>query len=781
MRDLFGEPLPPQHRPPDEPEAGPRRYAQVALEQGLEKPDGLTYLVPAKMALRVGDRVMVPLGRRNRPVGGYVLSISDTCELDPGKLKPIAARDAATVNLADDLVDLAKWISRYYCTPLGIVLGSVLPAAVKKGTGLVNRTYVQLHDPIAPSAVESVIETHRLRQRQADVLREAIKLAEAKRLPILPKALADAAGAKSVSPVKQLVAKGLLSEVVKREVQAIWAEHARQPVSPIQLNDEQKRAVAAITETAGQFAVHLLHGVTGSGKTEVYIRAIEPFVEAGKRAIVLVPEIALTPQTVGRFIGRFKNVAVLHSGLTAAQRHEQWALIESGWAQVVVGARSAVFAPMEDLGIIIVDEEHDNSYKQDQAPRYHARDVAIKRAQMRQATVVLGSATPSLESFYNAKVRRSYNLVSLPNRVRDIPLPRVQIVDLMRDRKIRDNVSSGGGLLSRALEQALRRTFDAGQQAMLLLNRRGYANYIACPDQRCGWVMSCNHCDVQMVYHLNKNLPTGGVVRCHYCSFENLLPSSCPTCGKNVTVFGLGTQRVEREIEKRFADIKFVRMDSDAMRTAKDYERALSAFGRGELQLLIGTQMIAKGLDFPNVKLVGVISADTALSLPDFRASERAFQLVCQVAGRSGRSDGGGVVIVQTFTPDHPAIELAAKHDYLTFAHQELEMRQHAHLPPITRMARIVCRDMNHERAQQAGQQIAEALRTAAAEAAPDAEVIGPMPAPIARIGDYFREQVEVMAPDAARLQAVLVKVRAWGHLRSDTHMAVDVDPVTLL
>jgi len=762
----------------------PRRFAQVALERGLEKPGGLTYIVPDELAdVKVGDRVLVPLGKRDQTVGGYILEINDTTDVPVKKLKPLAARDRNVINLTDDLLELARWISRYYCCPLGMVFATMLPAAVKRGTGLVRKKYVDLHDPIASAALESIVHEHSLRGKQADVLGTALELSRLKKLPIDPKTLAHQAGAKSTSPVTHLIEKGLLKEVVKTEVRAVWAQHATDTPPTITLNDDQQRALDTINQTLDDdFAVHVLHGVTGSGKTEVYIRAIERAIELGQRAIVLVPEIALTPQTAARFISRFKHVAILHSGLTAAQRHQQWGLIRDGWARVVVGARSAIFAPLDNLGLIIVDEEHDSSYKQDQLPRYHARDVAVMRAHKLGATVVLGSATPSLESYHNCK-QDKYTLTSMPNRVSTLPMPPVELIDMMDERRKRYEYTGRGGvhLLSVRLEKSLQKVFKEGDQAMLLLNRRGFANYIACPDHRCGWVMTCEFCAANMVYHKEPTVPGGAIVRCHYCGFENRVHKDCPTCGKKVTIFGLGTQRVEDEIARKFPDVTMRRMDSDVMRTATDYQKILDAFAEGEIQLLVGTQMIAKGLDFPNVRLVGVISADTSLSLPDFRSAERTFQLVCQVAGRSGRSTGGGRVLVQTFEPDHPVIQLAAQHDYIAFADQELEHRTRAGLPPVTRMARIVVRDEKLEKAEADAQELASVLRRANDAHQLGARVHTPMPAPIARIGGYHRMQIEIKADHARIIQQLLASVREAGMLVSDAHTAVDVDPISLL
>jgi len=804
----------------DQPRTAPTtgRFAQVALEQGLEAPEGLTYAVPEELAdLKPGDRVLVPLGKGNRTVSGYVLSLADRTELDPEKIKPIAARERESINLPDPLIELARWISSYYCCPLGMVFATMLPAAVKKGTGTVQRSLVDLADPIAADALPSIIKQHKLPPKQQAVLGKALELALLGKLPIEDKALADLAGTRSAAPVKGLVEKGLLKRVEKQVVKAVWdlAQHAPAPASEgaagLPLTADQDHALERIIAALGSgFHVDLLHGVTGSGKTEVYIRAIEQVVAHDRVALVLVPEISLTPQTVSRFLGRFDRVAVLHSGLTAAQRHEQWLLIRDGWAQVIVGARSAVFAPTEKLGLIIVDEEHDTSYKQDQAPRYHGRDVAIKRAQMAGIPIVLGSATPSLESYYNAlpseaTERRSdgategvegrgpgaggagrgtgrYRLLEMPCRVLDRTMPKVEIVDLLRDQRVRRNVGSRGvHLLTRPLEAALRHTFEQEGQAMLLLNRRGYANYIACPDHQCGWIMNCDYCDAAMVYHKDQRVPAGGLVRCHYCSFENRLPAQCPVCGKKVVTFGLGTQRVEEEIERKLPGVRLLRMDSDAMRTGRDYHRSLEAFRRHEVDLLVGTQMIAKGLDFANVRLVGVISADTALNLPDFRATERTFQLVAQVAGRSGRAEHAGRVIVQTFTPDHPAIRLAADHDYAGFATSELEHRRQLRLPPVTRMARLVLRHRDLEKVEEEAKRTGEQLVRLNEELGLHVRIIGPIPPPISRIGGYHRMQIELIAASAGRLQRLIAAGREAGILRSNAHMAVDIDPVSLL
>lgn len=789
-------------------------FARVALERSIDSGEGgFTYAVPAALAdLAVGDRVTVPLGRGNKPASGVVVELMDQADAKIKRVKPITSRERSASSLPDDLVTLAKWISGYYCCPLGMTFGSLLPAAVKHATGTRQRQQVRLKPE---TDIQALPKLTKLQRATVD----AALAHTAADGWIDPKALADAAGAKSTSSVKQLLDKGLLDSRQQSRIVSdldLRAQKAAPAVAkpPPKLTPAQAHAVERLSASLGQgFGVSLLHGITGSGKTEVYLRAIEalfarsmktetkveseseshphpkpdphPEPKSGGGVIVLVPEIALTPQTVGRFLARFADaagggeVAVLHSGLTAAQRHAQWQRIRDGKARVVVGARSAIFAPLPKVGLIIVDEEHESSYKQDQLPRYHARDVAIKRAQLAGCPVILGSATPSLESYHNAKAG-NFQLLELPDRVPGAVLPKVEIVDLAQERQERKGVH----LLSNRLENAIKQNLAAGGQAILLLNRRGYANYIACPDHRCGWMMRCDHCDVTMVYHRNAALPTGGVVRCHHCNAEQLLAQICPDSGHKVTIFGLGTQRVEEEIFRKFPDAKLARMDADAMRTAKDYQVTLDAFARGETDLLLGTQMIAKGLDVANVRLVGVVSADTSLNFPDFRASERTFQLIAQVAGRAGRGEHRGKVIVQSFNPDDPAIQLASAHDYVTFATNELVTRTETGLPPVGRMARIVLRDTDDLANKKRAHELARALHQANEQLRLNVRLRGPSVCPIARLADHHRQHIELIASPpqgATSIQKLLTALRNTGQLISDTHTAIDVDPVALL
>jgi len=860
----------------EKPVAATGRFVRIVPERGIDAPQGLTYAIPPGLEdLQVGERIRAPLGRSGRAVEGWVVEIlPDGAELGVAleRIKPLLGRagrksrskaaanarslTAPGTRFPPSLMQLTTWIAQYYCCPIGTVLATMVPAAVRRERG--SRAIVLLAR--AADAPGEVVEGLKSSARKAW---EQIAALPSVEFPARPDALVARLRLRNRGALNRLVEAELLTPVQRSEVRAAGGrfeseeaieEAARQRIT---LSAAQRTVGDAIVESLGAFHVHLLRGVTGSGKTEVYLRVLERVIERGQGAIVLVPEISLTPQTAARFIARFRDrpevgVAVLHSGLSASQRHDQWARIATGRARIVVGARSAVFAPFPDapekpgalprstLGLIVVDEEHDHSYKQDSAPRYHARDVALRRAQIEGLPVLLGSATPSLESWHNSLTRAEggaarFSLHELPERVGGGRLPRVKIVDLVEEERRRASGPpdpSGSRRLRSigpTLEGEIRRTIEApgGGQIILLLNRRGYASYICCPDQRCGWFMTCEHCDVTVVFHRVKGPGTGdrasagrdlgpgtrhqestrsllSIVRCHHCLAEQKLPAVCPVCSKRVNTFGFGTQRLEEEIEAVFPSLRMghnvLRLDSDVMQRASDYLDALERFRRGEVRVLLGTQMIAKGLDFPGVELIGVINADTALNLPDFRASERTFQLVSQVAGRAGRSEKTGRiarVIVQSLSPRTPAITLAAAHDYPGFARQEMEVRRSAGLPPIGRMARIVCRDKDGAKAEaraaelvfalrefsEAGKSLAASMkRQRQGQTNPAAlRIRGPMPCPISRIAGRYRYAVEIMAPSPGPIQAALADLRRRGLVKSDEKTEVDVDPLALL
>jgi primosomal protein N' (replication factor Y) (superfamily II helicase) len=767
---------------PSAPHTGP--FASVALERGIDH--ALDYHIPSALCARIqiGQRVRVPLGRNNRPARGYVVAIRPVAEHP--KTKDILAIEDSRTLLSAKMLDLARWISRYYVTPLGMVIQTVIPSAVKKKKGLGHLKMVRLLLPRQDA--QAILEKTKAAKRRA-ILARLLNLADGESIELLR--LSSEAGA-TAATVRKLVKTGLISITDEPDLPGLTAglPRGRADEIDLKLNPEQQTVFdQLLPRMDGGFSVTLLHGVTGSGKTEVYLQCIRRVIASGRQALVLVPEIALTPQTVRRFEARFERVAILHSGLGQSDRHRYWQQIAAGVADVVVGARSAVFAPLPRLGVIVVDEEHDSSYKQDSAPRYHGRDVAVKRAQIESVPVILGSATPSLESYYKTRagdVASRYSMLQLPHRVRGLSMPAVELVDLRNEVRQRRGIH----LMSQRLEHLLRQTLAAKHQAILLLNRRGYSNFVYCA--HCNDVIQCPYCDATLTYHRwgGQTLGSGatdrsvhaGALQCHYCLAVSPLPPVCAACGKKLSLFGFGTQRVEEELARKFPGIVSARVDSDTMRTFGEYEATLGRFARGEIQVMLGTQMIAKGLDYPNVTLVGVISADTALSLPDFRAGERTFQLITQVAGRAGRGDSAGRVAVQTFLPDDAAIAAALRQDYAGFADAELERRRETGLPPFTRMARIILRDQDAAALHAHAEELAAELRASIEKAGNgQVEIKGPMPCPVGRIAGYLRHQIVLKSAAPLALQRVLALAREGGHLTRAERVAVDVDPVSLL
>lgn len=766
-------------------------HVRVAVERAIDAhPDGLTYGVPADLAgVRPGERVRVGLGRGNAPAEGWVVDVETAPEIDADRVKPILAREPSVDPLPGELLALARWIAEYYVCPLGVVLAAMVPSAVKRGTGLRTLLFVDLAAPSAdPGADPGPVRS----PAQRRVL-EAVTAIPAEDRPAPIERVMEAAGIRTRGPVQRLVESGHLRLERRSSVSARWRSVRVDDRVPDRLSADQARALEAIGPSLGAgFSQHLIHGVTGSGKTEVYLRLVEQVVASGRTALLLVPEIALTPQATARMLGRFpdERIAILHSGLTASQRHQQWNSAARGTASIVLGARSAVFAPIPDetLGLVVVDEEHDGSFKQDRAPRYHGRDVAIRRAQLAGCPIVLGSATPSMETWAGAVRHGRVRLHSMPERVPGMRLPTVRVVDLAGERRRRAQASGGRrdtGLIGPTLEDALKRTLDTGGQAILLLNRRGYAGWIGCPSAACGWVMTCTECDVSMVEHRDRTLPAGGFVRCHHCGSEQRVPTGCPDCGKRPARLGLGTQRVEEELAARIpalvAGETLVRVDSDTVRQATEMHGILERFGDGAIRVLTGTQMLAKGLDYPNVRLVGVVNADTAINLPDFRAAERTYQLVSQVAGRCGRSTDparAGLVVVQTYNPDAPAIRYAAAHDFEAFAASELDDREGAMLPPFARMVRIVVRDPDPAAAENAARRLATDLGTIAD---PGVMLGEAAPCPITRVAGRFRWDVEMRASAAVPLQRTLARARNEGIVVPGAAVAVDVDPAAML
>ena len=798
--------------------------ARVTLELALRKE--FDYLVPPELLglVEVGSRVQVPLGPRK--VLGCVTAIAE--ESDRTRLKSILKVIGVQSLVTPKVLKLARWIADYYCCAPETALKSVLPEAVRKEhAGWRQQLFVR--------ALSFPGELPKLSKRQ----RELWNILEERREMPLQELLelADT----TTATLRRLEEKGLVALSPKVSERDPYALEQILPTQPLTLNPAQAAALKRIIEAmdgrkaeggmlnaevpknadpTSAFSIppstFLLHGVTGSGKTEIYLQAIAHALERGQGAIVLVPEISLTPQTVERFKARFSSgplqtlVAVLHSHLSAGERHDEWHKIRQGRARIAIGARSAIFAPVDPLGLIIVDEEHEHTYKQEEAPRYHARDVAIMRGHMEGATVVLGSATPSLESYYNCR-NGKYALLDLPERVDNQKMPYVRIVDMRQvTRK-----GQGIPIFSPQLKEAIAQRLERGEQTILFLNRRGYSSSLQCP--LCGFVAQCPDCSVSLTYHRPEQK-----LRCHICGHVEPVPAVCPDpkCrNPKIRYAGLGTQKVEETLAKLFPDARVVRMDSDALKRKEDYRRILGDFRTGKTDILIGTQMIAKGLHFPNVTLVGIIYADLALHQPDFRAGERTFQLLTQVSGRAGRGDIEGEVFVQAFTPFHPAIQFARRHDFTGFYEQELEFREQLRYPPFSRVALLTLKGRNEDKvkfsAEHLGRELEKRLglspefgasreasrsnesssgsRLRGDQAAPAAQargrpphraqetiLAGPAPAPLLRAETFYRYQIMLRTAHMTALSRELAKIIQSLVLPEDVTLTVDIDPVDL-
>jgi primosomal protein N' (replication factor Y) len=743
--------------------AGQRLVASVVFPEPPHGP--LDYEVPLALAgrLAAGQRVEVPLGKGNALRVGCCVAIGGK-RSDGRPLKPVKRVLDAQPLFAPTMLGLGEWVAEHYLCPLGQVLWAMVPAGVRQQAGTREVTLLSV-----PEAVKQALEagTLVLPPKQREVLRQ---LALAPR-PLMPLELAQAAQC-TQAPIMALRKKRLIVAQVRRMRLAEREPHRVAREAAPDLSGAQQAALDAILAAlrSGRHATLLLHGVTGSGKTEVYIRAIEEVLAYGRQAIVLVPEISLTPQTRSRFESRFAQVAVLHSHLSDAERHWHWERVARGEVSVVVGARSAVFAPTPRLGLIVMDEEHDSSFKQAEAPRYHARDVARRRAQLEGIPLVLGSATPSLESWM-AACRGDYQLLALPHRVSGRPLPAVEVVDLRRETHRRATL----GVISRPLHQAIEEALREKGQVILLLNRRGYSTHIQCP--ACGQVVQCPHCDLALTHHRDVELAL-----CHYCGHQTPPPHRCPSCGcEGLRFGGVGTQRLQAEVQARFPHASVLRMDSDSMQRPGSHEAALARFRSGEIQILLGTQMIAKGLDFPHVTLVGVIHADTTLHFCDLRAAERTFQLVTQVAGRTGRGDRPGRVLVQTFSPEHYAIQAAVRHDFSAFVQAELPSRQQHGYPPFASLVRLIFRGPTQAATERLAQHAAQTLADALARTQAPHRLLGPAPCPLAKLRGRFRYHLLLCSPQADALRSAVRTVAPHWPVPEEVEWVVDVDPIDLL
>ena len=726
-----------------------------------------SYAVPDALAatLQLGHRVNVPLGRRGRIVQGFVVGFDrGTWE---STLRPIdSAVDDASF-LTPELIELGREIAIHYACPLGRTLKAITPEAVRKQAGLKAVRYARLVVPM-----EQIEAAGRRLSTQRRALLD--RLLAAANEPLLVERLLEETGVSSAI-LRGVAKEGWVEIDTRRELPADNAIAVTQTEPGFDLNVEQREALRQVCEVidTGGFAVTLLHGVSGSGKTEVYIRAMRRVIESGCQAILLVPEIVLTTQLVSRLASRFSDVAVNHSGLTEGQRSIIWRQVAAGEKTVVIGTRSAVFAPCPNLGLICVDEEQEGSYKNLQAPRFNVRDVAIMRAKQAGFPVVVGSATPSIETFYNSEHRAAYRKVNLHQRVNEQPMPKVHVIDMRDELEELDRVV----VLSRTMERLLRETLDRKEQAILLVNRRGFAERIYCP--RCRSSLTCPNCNVSFVVHS----ATGQTV-CHYCHHRMVTPTTCPNigCGERLVPMGSGTQRVEEVLARIIPDARVHRVDSDTMRHCDEYQRIVDAFEARRIDVLVGTQMIAKGLDFPFVSFVGVVNADTAALAGDFRAQERIFQLITQVAGRAGRAETAGTVVVQTAMPDLPALRCALNHDYETFVRGELKIRQRIGFPPFRRLARVVLAHTREDTARHEAGVAADRIREAIGKLGLEyADVLGPSPCALSRLRGKYRYDLLIRTLNATAMRQLVAHMEETHVLRTKAESTIiDVDPVSL-
>jgi len=743
----------------------------VAFEFQLDKT--YDYAVPYELQkiVDVGVRVEASLGHSTRT--GYIVKLNPPAAQNI-KYKYINKVIEPEPIITPALMRLAEFVSKYYCSSRGKTLRCFLPASVRKRTA--EAALVHIVRPAKPieeinAHAVKVIKRAPRHAKVLEILSEfysanlnknfALRLSELTFRTDVP-----------VQVIRLLESRGWLKISLEKNL----AENPESfiPSGAPELNAKQKNAINEILNSKDEFNTFLLYGITGSGKTEVYLQVIQDAIKRGQGAIVLVPEIALTPQTVDRFRSRFgETVAVLHSNLPDFERFKQWWSIRDGQAKIVVGARSAIFAPIKNLGVIVVDEEHEKTYKQtDEQPRYNARDLAVVRGKFQNCPVILGSATPSLESYYNVKVGK-YKMLELPERVIAKSLPNLTLVNLKQEAK----VAPMFGVISKQMRDALQECLDKKEQALLFLNRRGYCPIVICPS--CGYVKPCEQCSVSLTYHKEKE-----ILACHLCGHTEryLPPYRCPDCGKKLNIAGFGTQRIEKNLKYIFPNAKIARMDRDTTTKKGSHERILSAFASGEIDFLLGTQMIAKGLDFPNVTVVGVINADISLHVPDFRATETTFQLITQVAGRAGRGEKPGKVIVQSFEPEHPAITCAVESKWHDYAEQELAQRKELSYPPFTHLVNLILKGKDEDKVQIAAHELAARIqrqsdivyRTARVYAV----ILGPAPAPLARAHGSFRWQLTLKVSSVIKSLSKIIKPVLKNFKPKGAQTIIDIDPM---
>lgn len=713
------------------------RFASVIVDISIEKLDRpFQYLIPRELESQIHPGVQIEAPFGNRTIKGYVLEVTDKAEIELERIKPISAVLSDRVAMESQLIELAAWMRENYGSTMNQAMKTVLP--IKKKTKPVERKWLECIVSEEEARKKLALYEAKHQVAKARLLRELIEQ------PRIEQSLITGKLNVSTQTIKSLERDEILS-ISSEKTYRNPVANLKKTGKSIKLNENQQAVVDAIT--AGlkqkQSNTYLIKGVTGSGKTEVYMELIASVIEKGKQAIVLIPEIALTYQTVMRFYNRFGDrVSIINSRLSDGERYDQYLRAKNHDVDIIIGPRSALFAPFDNLGLIIIDEEHETSYKSETAPRYHAREVAIKRAQMSGASVVLGSATPSLESYYRAK-EGDFTLLELNQRVEEKPLPNCEIIDL------RDELRSGNrSILSKRLKELMADRLEKREQMMLFLNRRGLSGFISC--RECGTVMKCPHCDVSLSLHNGRRLV------CHYCGYEEPQPSLCPSCGsKYIMGFKAGTQKVEEMVQKEFPNAKILRMDYDTTRTKDSYEDILTAFGNREADILIGTQMIVKGHDFGNVTLVGILAADMSLNVGDFHGPERTFDLITQAAGRAGRGDTPGEVVIQTYAPEHYAIEAAKEQNYEAFYEKEIAYRKLMHYPPSGNMLLIQLQNEDEKVLQVEAENIKKYIDMLLVNHKRDCIAIGPADAGIAKMNDIYRKVIYIKSENYRLLVAI--------------------------
>jgi len=801
-------------------------YIEVVVGLPIDKT--FTYAVPKELEeeIEIGKRVLIPFGKRH--ITGYIVNIFTNAISATYEIKDILDVLDTKPILTQEMLKLTQWIATYYLSSWGEVIESTLPPGLNISTktkikfikdmpnldkkapmqfkilelikkekeinlaklsiffkkkpiysainSLAQKELIAIESLKKPALKCKEIKVVKLALPKERILAENLTLRQRKIIEILhqdgptqPHKLAKKAQT-SISPINNLISKNFLTIDIEEVDRVPYKDKYFKPSYPLKLTKEQTQGLEIITQyiKKQKFKVFLLHGITGSGKTEIYLQAIDEVLKVGKEAIVLVPEISLTPQTVERFKSRFgEKIAILHSKLSTGERYDQWRKIQSGEAKIVIGARSAVFAPLKNLGLIVIDEEHETTYKQsDTAPHYHARDVAIMRAKFTDAIAILGTATPSLESFYNTSIGKSY-YIHLPYRIDHRPLAKVEIVDMKEEYKM-----GNYGIFSTKLKNAIEDRLVKKEQILIFLNRRGFATFIQC--RECGTTMKCPNCEITLTYHFVDKM-----LKCHYCNFQKMAPQVCPKCqGTQIRYSGTGTQKVESELQRLFPKARISRMDLDTTTQKMAYDKILSSFKSQGIDILVGTQMIAKGLDFPNVTLVGVVLADVGLNFPDFRASERTFALLTQVAGRAGRGEVPGLVIIQTYNPEHPTILSAKTQNYHTFYSQEITYRKELNYPPFTHLTNIIIKGKKEEETIKLAQIIDTNLRLN--NHAKTAIILGPAPCPLTKIKEEYRWQI-LLKGDPKNLREILNSTLTEITIPKHLKVSIDVDPIGML